>query len=54
LTIITNKKAFHDYFIEEKYEAGIVLEGGKLKLFETIELILKSPMSLFKEVKFIY
>ena len=31
MTIITNKKAFHDYFIEEKYEAGIVLEGWEVK-----------------------
>ena len=27
MSIVQNKKAFHDYFIEEKYEAGIVLEG---------------------------
>ncbi len=25
--IANNKKAFHDYFIEEKYEAGISLAG---------------------------
>jgi len=31
LTIITNKKVYHDYFIEEKYEAGIVLEGWEVK-----------------------
>ena len=31
MTIITNKKAYHDYFIEEKYEAGIVLEGWEVK-----------------------
>ena len=31
MSIITNKKAFHDYFIEEKYEAGIVLEGWEVK-----------------------
>jgi len=29
--IIQNKKAYHDYFIEEKYEAGIVLEGWEVK-----------------------
>ena len=28
MSIADNKKAFHDYFIEEKFEAGIVLEGG--------------------------
>ncbi len=29
--IASNKKAFHDYFIEEKYEAGIVLTGTEIK-----------------------
>lgn len=31
MSIIANKKAFHDYFIEEKLEAGIVLEGWEVK-----------------------
>lgn len=31
MTIIQNKKAFHDYFIEDKYEAGMVLEGWEVK-----------------------
>ena len=26
-----NKKAFHDYFIEKKYEAGIELQGSEVK-----------------------
>ena len=29
--IANNKKAYHDYFIEEKYEAGLVLHGTKVK-----------------------
>ena len=29
--ISNNKKAFHDYFIEEKYEAGIELHGTEVK-----------------------
>lgn len=29
--IANNKKAFHDYFIEEKYEAGIALHGTEVK-----------------------
>ena len=29
--ITTNKSASFEYFIEEKYEAGIVLEGGEIK-----------------------
>lgn len=31
MSIVQNKKAFHDYFIEEKYEAGIVLHGWEVK-----------------------
>ena len=31
MSIVQNKKAFHDYFIEDKYEAGIVLEGWEVK-----------------------
>ncbi len=29
--ISNNKKAYHDYFIEEKYEAGISLAGTEVK-----------------------
>ncbi len=29
--IANNKKAYHDYFIEDKYEAGIVLHGTEVK-----------------------
>lgn len=31
MSIIENRKAFHDYFIEEKLEAGLVLEGWEVK-----------------------
>ncbi|MCG2584111.1 SsrA-binding protein SmpB [Massilia sp. TS11] len=31
MSIIDNKKAFHDYFIEDRYEAGMVLEGWEVK-----------------------
>ncbi len=30
-TIVTNKKARHDFFIEDRFEAGIVLEGWEVK-----------------------
>ncbi len=30
-TIAQNKKAFHDYFVDEKYEAGIELFGTEVK-----------------------
>ena len=29
--IATNKKAFHDYFVEERYECGIALFGTEVK-----------------------
>ena len=31
MSIVDNKKAFYDYFIEERYEAGLVLEGWEVK-----------------------
>lgn len=30
-TIARNKKAWHDYFIEEEFEAGLALEGWEVK-----------------------
>lgn len=29
--VATNKKAYHEYFIEDTYEAGIVLAGSEVK-----------------------
>ena len=31
MSIVSNKKAFHEYFIEEQFEAGIVLQGWEVK-----------------------
>ena len=31
MTIVENRKAPHDYFIEDRYEAGIALEGWEVK-----------------------
>jgi SsrA-binding protein len=31
MSIVDNKKAFFDYFIEDRYEAGLVLEGWEVK-----------------------
>ena len=31
MSIAQNKKAFHDYFVEQKFEAGIALEGWEVK-----------------------
>jgi SsrA-binding protein len=31
MSIAQNKKAFHDYFVEQRFEAGIALEGWEVK-----------------------
>jgi SsrA-binding protein len=31
VSIVQNRKAFHDYFIEERYEAGLALDGWEVK-----------------------
>jgi SsrA-binding protein len=40
-TIANNKKAFHDYYIEEKFEAGIVLKGSEIKAIRAGRVNLK-------------
>ena len=30
MSIAENRKAFHDYFVEDRYEAGLVLEGWEV------------------------
>lgn len=39
--VAQNKKAYHDYFIEETYEAGIVLQGTEIKSIRASRLNLK-------------
>jgi SsrA-binding protein len=41
MSIIDNRKAFHDYFIEERYEAGLVLEGWEVKAIRAGRVQLK-------------
>ena len=41
MTIVDNRKAFHDYFVEERYEAGIMLEGWEAKAIRAGRVQLK-------------
>jgi SsrA-binding protein len=41
MSIVDNRKAFHDYFIEERFEAGIVLEGWEVKAIRAGHVQLK-------------
>ena len=41
MSIAQNKKAFHDYFIEQKFEAGIALDGWEVKAIRAGRVQLK-------------
>jgi SsrA-binding protein len=48
MSIAQNKKAFHDYFIEEKYEAGIALEGWEVKAIRAGRVQLKEAYIIIR------
>ncbi len=48
-TIALNKKARHDYFIEERFEAGIVLEGWEVKSLRAGRIQLKESYVVIKD-----
>ncbi len=45
----TNKKAFHDYFILDKLEAGIVLFGTEVKSIREARINLKDSYAMIKQ-----
>jgi SsrA-binding protein len=49
MSIADNKKAFHDYFIEEKYEAGLVLEGWEVKSIRAGRVQIKEAYVIVKD-----
>ena len=48
MSITVNKKAFHDYFIEEKYEAGLALEGWEVKSIRDGRVNIKEAYVIIK------
>jgi SsrA-binding protein len=48
-SIAVNKKAFHDYFIEQRFEAGIVLEGWEVKSIRAGRIQLKDSYVVMKK-----
>lgn len=48
-TIARNKKAFHEYFIQEHFEAGIALEGWEVKSLRAGRAQLKESYVLMKD-----
>jgi SsrA-binding protein len=51
MSIIDNKKAFHDYFIEERYEAGIVLQGWEVKSIRAGRVQLKEAYVIVRNAE---
>jgi SsrA-binding protein len=48
MSITVNKKAFHDYAIEEQFEAGIALEGWEVKAIRAGRMNIKESYVIIK------
>jgi SsrA-binding protein len=48
MSIVANKKAYHDYFIEEKLEAGMALDGWEVKAIRAGRAQLKEAYVVVK------
>src|SRR4029453_7082364 len=49
VSIVDNRKAYHDYFIEEKFEAGLALEGWEVKSLRAGRAQLKEAYVIVKD-----
>ncbi|MBI2800563.1 MAG: SsrA-binding protein SmpB [Gammaproteobacteria bacterium] len=47
-SIAQNKKAYHDYFIEQRFEAGLVLEGWEVKSLRAGKVQIRDSYVLLK------
>src|SRR5215211_259019 len=48
MSIVENRKAFHEYFIEERFEAGLSLEGWEVKAIRAGRANLKEAYVVIK------
>lgn len=51
MSIAQNKKAFHDYFVEERYEAGVALEGWEVKALRAGRAQLKEAYVILRNAE---
>jgi SsrA-binding protein len=51
MSIAQNKKAFHDYFVEERYEAGLSLQGWEVKAIRAGRVQLKEAYVVLKSAE---
>ncbi len=49
MTIVDNRKAYHDYFIEERFEAGLVLQGWEVKSIRARRVQLKESYIIVRD-----
>jgi SsrA-binding protein len=49
MSIIDNRKAYHDYFVEEKFEAGLALQGWEVKAIRAGRVQLKEAYVIVKD-----
>ena len=49
MSIVENRKAFHDFFVEERYEAGIALAGWEVKAIRAGRAQLKEAYVVLKD-----
>jgi SsrA-binding protein len=49
MSIVDNRKAYHDYFVEEKFEAGVALEGWEVKAIRAGRAQLKEAYVVVKD-----
>jgi SsrA-binding protein len=51
MSIVDNKKAFHDFFIEERFEAGMALEGWEVKSIRAGRVQLKEAYVIIRNAE---
>jgi SsrA-binding protein len=51
MSIVDSKKAFHDYFIEERFEAGLALQGWEVKAIRAGRVQLKEAYVILKNAE---
>ena len=51
MSIIENKKAFHDYFIEDRFEACLVLEGWEAKAIRSGRVQIKEAYVVIRQAE---
>ncbi|MGB0127459.1 MAG: SsrA-binding protein SmpB [Rhodocyclaceae bacterium] len=48
MSIVDNKKAFHDYFVEDRFEAGMALDGWEVKAIRAGRVQIKEAYVVLK------